>query len=137
MQSHAQKTKAILNAVRPLFPRKFRTVPEIAASHHEKLDGSGYPDRLRGDAISSGARILAVADIFDALTAPRPYRNADPDDVVVEILKRDAEDGKLDPKVVEALVGVLPRIVQIRNEINEKIQQRQRRSPELRKLPEK
>ena len=123
IQSHAQKTKVILNAVRPLFPRTLRTVPEIAASHHEKLDGSGYPDGLRGDAISPGARIIAVADIFDALTSVRPYRSADPDGVVVEILRRDAENGKLDLKVVEALERVLPRVVQFRKEINEKIQQ--------------
>lgn len=123
IQSHVQKTKDILNAVRPLFPRKFRKVPEIAASHHEKLDGSGYPDKLRGDAISAGARILAVADIFDAMTALRPYRREDPDDVVVEILKRDADEGRLDSKVVDALVRALPRIVQVREEINEKIQQ--------------
>jgi len=123
IQSHAQKTKVILNAVRPLFPRTLRTVPEIAASHHEKLDGSGYPDGLRGDAISPGARIVAVADIFDALTSVRPYRNAAPDAVVVEILRRDAENGKLDPKVVGALEKALPRVVHIRKEINEKIQQ--------------
>jgi len=126
IQSHAQKTKTILNSVRPLFPRKLRSVPEIAASHHEKLDGSGYPDGLRGDAISSGARILSVADIFDALTAPRPYRNPDPDDAVVEVLRRDAEDGKLDLEVVKALVTALPRIKQIRRELNEKIQHQQR-----------
>jgi HD-GYP domain-containing protein (c-di-GMP phosphodiesterase class II) len=126
IQSHAQKTKAILHAVRPLFPRKLRTLPEIAAAHHEKLDGSGYPDRLRGDAISSGSRILAVADIFDALTAPRPYRTPDSDEVAIEILLQDAEDGKLDAEVVMALIRVLPKIAEIREEINEKIQEARR-----------
>ncbi len=123
IQSHAQKTKTILSAVRPLFPRKLRMVPEIAASHHEKLDGSGYAEGLRGDAISPGARIIAVADIFDALTAVRPYRKADPDDVVVANLKGDAEEGRLDREVVAGLERALPRIVQARRKINEKIHQ--------------
>ncbi len=126
IQSHAQKTKEILNEVRPLFPRRLRTVPEIAASHHEKLDGSGYPDGIRGSDISPGARIVAVADIFDALTAARPYRTPDPDHVAIEMLKQSAAEGQLDPTVVEALERALPRIVQVRDEINQKIRKKKR-----------
>jgi HD-GYP domain-containing protein (c-di-GMP phosphodiesterase class II) len=126
IQSHAYKTKAILESVRPLFPRRLKKVPEIAASHHEKLDGSGYPDGLKGEALSMGARIVAVADIFDALTAHRPYRDPDPDDVVLEMLRQDALGGKLDMQVVQALAWVLPRIVEIRQEINDRIEQQGR-----------
>jgi len=124
IQSHALKTKIILEAVRPLFPRRLRRVPEVAAAHHEKLDGSGYPDGLRGEAISPGARIVAVADIFDALTARRPYREPDPDDVVLAMLKKDVEAGKLDREAVEGLERALPRIVEVRREINERIRDR-------------
>ncbi|MGQ9655276.1 MAG: HD-GYP domain-containing protein, partial [Thermodesulfobacteriota bacterium] len=113
-----------LEAVRPLFPRRLRRVPEVAAAHHEKLDGSGYPDGLRGEAISPGARIVAVADIFDALTARRPYRDPDPDDVVLAMLKKDVEACKLDQEAVEGLERALPRIVEIRREINERTQDR-------------
>jgi HD-GYP domain-containing protein (c-di-GMP phosphodiesterase class II) len=122
IQTHAEKTKIILNAVRPFFPRRLRNIPEISASHHEKLDGSGYPDGLRGAAICLGARILAVADIFDAMTAVRPYRRPDSDDAVMRMLRRDAGAGKIDRDAVEALAKILPRIQQIRDEINEKTQ---------------
>src|SRR5262249_7170367 len=57
------------------FPRHLRSVPEIAGGHHEKLDGSGYPRRLTGSELDVSARILAIADIFEALTArDRPYK---------------------------------------------------------------
>ena len=65
--------------------------------------------------------IVAVADIFDALTAHRPYREPDADQVVLGILRKDAEQGKLDSGAVAALERELPRIVEIRGEINERI----------------
>jgi HD-GYP domain-containing protein (c-di-GMP phosphodiesterase class II) len=121
IQSHAYKTKIILNSVRPFFPRRLRGIPEIAAAHHEKLDGSGYPDGLRGEELSMGARIVAVADIFDALTAHRPYRKPDADHTVIQMLRRDAEAGKLDNEAVEALEQSMPRIVSLREQINDRI----------------
>jgi HD-GYP domain-containing protein (c-di-GMP phosphodiesterase class II) len=123
MRSHAAKTRAILEAVRPLFPRRLRRVPEIAASHHEKLDGSGYPSGIRGEAISPEARVVAVADIFDALTAHRPYRDPEPDATVVDLIRREALEGKLDVQVVDGLERALPRIGNVREQINERIQQ--------------
>ena len=71
--------------------------------HHEKLDGSGYPDGLKGDEISIEDRIICVADIFDALYSDRPYRAKLPIDEVKDILKKDVELGKLDGKIVEIL----------------------------------
>jgi HD-GYP domain-containing protein (c-di-GMP phosphodiesterase class II) len=57
------------------FPKHLKRVPEIAGGHHEKLDGTGYPGQLRGAELSLPARILAIADIFEALTArDRPYK---------------------------------------------------------------
>ncbi len=124
IQGHAHKTKVILDAVRPLFPRRLRKIPEIAGAHHEKLDGSGYPDGLRGEAISPGAKILAVADIFDALTARRPYRDPEPDEAVLAMLRGDVEAGKLDGEAVEALARVLPVIARLRLEIAGRIEAR-------------
>ena len=57
------------------FPRHLREVPEIADNHHEKMDGTGYPRQLRGEDMSVLARIMAIADVFEALTAvDRPYK---------------------------------------------------------------
>ena len=62
----------------------------IVRSHHERLDGSGYPDGLRGEAIPLGARIIGVADSYDALTSVRPYREANSPQVAIEILVEEA-----------------------------------------------
>jgi hypothetical protein len=75
--------------------------------HHERLDGSGYPDGLKGDAIPLDARIIAVADVFDALTSARPYRGPWTSERAFEILDEEA-GAKLDPDCVGALHRVLP-----------------------------
>jgi diguanylate cyclase (GGDEF)-like protein len=75
--------------------------------HHEKLDGSGYPDGLRSDEISLLVRILTVADIFDAYTAERPYHKGRSSDEGIRFLQREAEQGKLDTQVVEMLAIVI------------------------------
>jgi HD-GYP domain-containing protein (c-di-GMP phosphodiesterase class II) len=76
----------------------------IVRHHHERIDGSGYPDGLAGEAIPLGARIVAVADTFDALTSRRPYREAySPTDAMV--LLRDEAGCTLDPAIVAALVS--------------------------------
>ncbi len=80
----------------------FRELADDAGDHHEKLDGSGYPRGLRGDELSQTARILAVADIFDAMTAARPYREPLALSVVLETLAADA-GSKRDASCVEAL----------------------------------
>jgi HD domain-containing protein len=72
--------------------------------HHERLDGSGYPDGLSGEAIPLGARIIAVADTFDALTSSRPYRRATPHKRAIDILKRESGT-RLDAAVVQAFCG--------------------------------
>jgi HD-GYP domain-containing protein (c-di-GMP phosphodiesterase class II) len=81
--------------------------PELAAivrHHHERIDGSGYPDRLRGEEIPLGARIIAVTDTFDALTSLRPYREAFSPGEAIELL--EAEAGcTLDPRIVTAFVA--------------------------------
>ena len=75
-------------------------------SHHERIDGTGYPDGLAGDAIPLGARIIAVADAWDVMTSGRPYAEAlDNEDALAECLR--VVGTQLDVKVVDALVRVL------------------------------
>jgi putative two-component system response regulator len=75
--------------------------------HHEKLDGSGYPDGLKGPEISLVARIMAAVDIYDALRTERPYRKGMPKNMALAILRREAEQGKLDNRVVECLAALI------------------------------
>jgi putative nucleotidyltransferase with HDIG domain len=84
----------------------FEEISEIAASHHEKLDGSGYYRNLSGDQLPLASRILVVADIYDALAANRPYRAAIPPQKVLAMLKADAPN-KLDATCIEALAGCI------------------------------
>jgi response regulator RpfG family c-di-GMP phosphodiesterase len=85
---------------------------EIARSHHEKFDGSGYPDALAGTAIPLSARILAVVDVYDALTSKRPYKEAWPLEQARDYLRR--ESGKhLDPELVSAFLTDFDAIAEI------------------------
>lgn len=88
-------------------------LPEDAANiarwHHEKLDGSGYPDGIRGDSIPLESRALAVADIFDALTTSRCYRGAFSFERAMGILEEDVQRGKLDRQAFDALRQLIAR----------------------------
>jgi putative nucleotidyltransferase with HDIG domain len=79
----------------------FNELAPIAAAHHERLDGTGYPFGLSGDEIAFETRIISVADFFDALTADRPYREAMPVDKALEIMEENAGPG-IDPMVFDA-----------------------------------
>ncbi len=82
--------------------RELRRVPEIAHGHHEKLDGKGYPRKVPGEGIPIEARMMAICDIFDALTASdRPYKKAVPRDGALDILSQEAGSGKVDPELLE------------------------------------
>jgi len=80
----------------------FADLAEVAGAHHERLDGTGYPKQLRSRHISLDARIVAVADVFDALTADRPYRKAMSVDQALAILDAESQTA-LDPRCVTAL----------------------------------
>lgn len=69
--------------------------------HHEKLDGSGYPDHLKDEQITLDVRIATIADIYDAMTSSRPYRPSIHSDIVLNELWQEAENGKLDPFIVD------------------------------------
>ena len=100
MKKHTEIGEGIIKPIRSL-----AKLGDVIRHHHEKYDGSGYPDGLKGEDISLLARILCVADIFDALTTDRPYRKAyTVEEAKQELLKMKE---KLDPKVVNAFLGTL------------------------------
>lgn len=86
----------------------------IVEDHHERLDGSGYPRGLRGEEVPIAARIIAIADIFDALTSPRPYKPAWSIGRTLEELRDQARRGALDAMAVEALAGQPDEVAEIR-----------------------
>ena len=103
VQGHVLQTLNIINKIP--FTKDLERIPMIAAGHHEKLDGSGYPLGLKGDDIMMQARILGVADVYDALTATdRPYRGAMPVAKALQHLTIEAEAGKLDADLVDLFV---------------------------------
>jgi putative two-component system response regulator len=94
--------------------RSFRNVLPIIRHHHEQWNGTGYPDRLRGNDIPLLARILQVVDIFDALTTDRPYRRALSSEKALATMEEETKAGKWDPQmfpVFAAMVrdGALPK----------------------------
>jgi putative two-component system response regulator len=91
---------------------------EVALNHHEKWDGSGYPRGLKGDAIPVSARIVALADVFDALTSERPYKKAWPIDQATDLI-REQSDQHFDPELVEAFFRCLPTMLEVRNQWQE------------------
>lgn len=101
VKAHTVKGAAILRPIELLHP----LIPGVEL-HHESLDGMGYPYGLRGDEIPLMARIIAVADSFDAMTTPRPYQAAMNSEYVLEIMKRLAGT-RYDPAVVNALMSLV------------------------------
>ena len=79
----------------------------LIGSHHEHYDGTGYPAKLRGDAIPIGARILSAADVYDALTSWRPYRHRWDAKAAFTQMETEAKEGKFDPQVVAVLGKLL------------------------------
>jgi putative two-component system response regulator len=111
MRKHPEMGAKILdNSTSPLI----KLAHSVALYHHEKWDGSGYPFGLKGEAIPIEARIVAVADVFDALLNKRPYKEAWPvEDAVAEI---ETNRGKhFDPAVVDAMLQCLPDLIAINN----------------------
>ncbi len=98
MKSHPEAGAKIIKPITAL-----GKASELVLSHHEKLDGSGYPQGLLADAISIETRIVTIADIFDALYTDRPYRKGMSLKKSLSIIKEDADRGKLDPILVEHL----------------------------------
>jgi putative two-component system response regulator len=93
---------------------------EIALTHHEKWDGSGYPGGLSGEEIPLSGRIVALADVFDALTSERPYKKAWAVDDAVSFIKENS--GKhFDPTLVELFIDRLDEIIEVRDKYAEPV----------------
>ena len=107
MESHVLMTRRMLESM--AFSKSYRDVPDWAARHHEMLDGSGYPDKLSGDAIPPEVRLLSIIDIFDALTArDRPYKRPLTPESALKILSGMADSGKLDKDILALFAKVKP-----------------------------
>ncbi|MFQ3620182.1 MAG: HD-GYP domain-containing protein, partial [Spirochaetales bacterium] len=104
IKSHAEKTEQILRNIH--FEGIFKEVPLIAGAHHEWVDGSGYPRGLKGEEIPLGARIIAVADFFEAITSKRHYREPMSFEQAIQVLK-DESGRHLDPMVVDAFIAYI------------------------------
>ncbi len=100
VQEHPRLTNEILSRIGPFAEMAF-----VAGAHHEKLDGSGYPNHLTGNRLPIEARIIAVADVYGALTEDRPYRSGLSHEEAMGILRQDIPH-RLDPVCVEALSDV-------------------------------
>ena len=87
--------------------KSFRLVLPIIRHHHEKMNGTGYPDRLQGDQIPLTARILTVVDIYDALTTDRPYRKAMSHEHAFALMREEVKRGWWDPALVKGLEAVM------------------------------
>ncbi len=115
IRSHAAHTISFLEQIP--WSKTMRNIPLYAGAHHEKLDGTGYPKGLRADQIPIPAKMMAVADIFDALTASdRPYKKAVPVDRALGILNLEAKDNHIDGELVQIFIETeVYRILELNN----------------------
>jgi len=102
MKDHAQVTWEMLSTLQ--FPKKYENVPLYAASHHERLDGGGYPNNLPEAKIPMQARIIAVADVFEALLSIRPYKKGKKISEALKIMALMVRDHQLDKNVMDILL---------------------------------
>jgi response regulator RpfG family c-di-GMP phosphodiesterase len=107
IQSHVVHTFQFLSLIP--WTRELSRVPEIARAHHEKLDGSGYPEGRRGAEIPIQSRMMTISDIFDALTATdRPYKAAVSVERALDILNHERRSGTIDPALLDLFIAIKP-----------------------------
>ena len=104
VENHVSMTMKILESLP--WPRKLTDVPKIAGAHHEKLNGTGYPLHIKGEQINLQSRIMAISDIFEALSAPdRPYKKPMSLSQAIKVLGLMVKDNHLDNDIVELLIN--------------------------------
>jgi putative two-component system response regulator len=116
MQSHATIGAEIIGEHGPGMLALARN---IALTHHEKWDGSGYPNALSGERIPLEGRIVAIADVFDALTSKRPYKDAWSEEAALDYLRKQ-KGQHFDPALVDLFIEQMPAIRKIRERWAEK-----------------
>ncbi|WP_211235850.1 response regulator [Psychromonas aquimarina] len=120
MQRHAEYGVKILGGQdSPLL----KLAREVAVSHHEKWDGSGYPNGLAGEQIPLSGRIVAIADVFDALTSERPYKKAWSVEKACGLLRREA-GAHFDPHLVPLFLQILPEVLKVKNSFTDNLESR-------------
>jgi len=103
IQSHVVHTYDFLSTIP--WTKDLQRIPKLARSHHEKLDGTGYPNRLLGSEIPPQTRMMTIADIFDALAASdRPYKPAVPSEKALDILNDEARHGRIDEELLRLFI---------------------------------
>jgi 3',5'-cyclic-nucleotide phosphodiesterase len=103
IESHVSHTFEFLSLIP--WTGQFEGIPDIAHAHHEKLDGTGYPQGLMADQIPVQSRIMAIADIYDALTAgDRPYRSGVPTETALQVIENEVKIGKLDEQMFRVFI---------------------------------
>ena len=103
IESHVTHTFRFLSQIP--WTGDLKGVPDIAYAHHERMTGTGYPRKLGGDAIPVQSRAMAIADVFDALTArDRPYKGAVPLEKSLDILGEEAKHGHLDQPLLDLFI---------------------------------
>ena len=103
IRGHVSHTYKFLSQIP--WGKALRRVPIIAGAHHERLNGTGYPNRLRAEEIPVQSKMMSISDIYDALTASdRPYKKAVPPEKALDILKLEVKDGMLDPVLVDLFI---------------------------------
>jgi putative two-component system response regulator len=115
MKTHPQMGEEILGSHNSVLLNLAR---DIALTHHEKWDGSGYPNGLKGEDIPVYARIVAIADTFDALTTVRPYKQAWLVADAIDLLKKEA-GSHFDPELVDKFLSIMPQIIEIKDKYAE------------------
>jgi cyclic di-GMP phosphodiesterase len=114
MQNHSEIGASILgNTEVPML----QMARDIALSHHERWDGSGYPNKLMGDEIPECVRIVGIVDVYDALVHDRVYRPALPEEKALLIMNEEYENKKYDPRVFQCFADLLPELRRIREEV--------------------
>ena len=116
MKGHAEVGAVIVSKVlKEVDDKEFVSVAvNVAHYHHEKYNGKGYPDKLKGEKIPLEARIMALADVFDALASERTYKKPMPYDQCFKIIEEEA-GSHFDPKLVDVFLGLRPRIIDLYN----------------------
>ena len=112
MKKHAEYGADILKGSDS---RLIKLSERIARYHHEKWDGNGYPYGLKGNDIPIEARIVALTDVFDALTSNRPYKKAFSVDEALNIIRKESGT-HFDPNIVNVFIEILPEIIKIKED---------------------
>ena len=120
MKTHTKVGAMTLESVRAMYPNNsfINMGISLTRSHHEKWDGSGYPDGLSGEEIPLSARIIALADVYDALRSKRPYKDAFPHEITRKIIREGA--GKhFDPDVQSAFISIESKFIEIHDRLKD------------------